>query len=310
MAQIVNRAGRKIFLNRYHIFGRDPLISSTILNSKACSNLHAAIFFEDNNWYIEDRSINGVVINNNLIHNKKVPLKSIKKIRFCVSEKEEWFIEDLSPPCSYLQKVNDNSIYPLNKETPVTINNEEFHLIKKGSWRLKNNDATISLKSGQKLLYKGDKYRFVLNESLNDTIVLSNYIPDFSITFELSENYEFVNVFIKLNGTMLKLCNNSYNFIWYLLAKKVKRDMFNNHNCKEVGWVNNEDLLGVLNKECKQNFDIYYLNLQIHRIRKRLLKIDPKCDVFFNNLIQRRKGQIRMNTTQIMINEPNYQLYA
>lgn len=76
MANISSSQGQHVFLNRYHIFGRDTIISSTHLLDSTCSKLHAIMYFDHDKWYIQDQSINGTIVNDTVLSKNKSNSKS------------------------------------------------------------------------------------------------------------------------------------------------------------------------------------------------------------------------------------------
>jgi hypothetical protein len=314
LAIITDHLGQSVILNRYHIFGRDPLISSTLLADIYCSKLHAIIFFDQGTWYFQDYSINGTIINNSIVQQKKIQLKSGETIQFFRMKGKEWLVENLDPPCSYLKRINNNNnnnnmIIALKKSIPVFYNDIKYSL-KKGlnnKWSLKNSKNSIFLKNHEIVNYQNNDFLFVMNEPIEDTIKHSNSFKLPNINFELSENLEHVVITIDINGTYHKLPYKAQNFILYLLAKKHQEDIRNGKTSNEIGWIDNEKLLYIMNKELTANYDCYYLNLQIHRIRNQFKRFNLTNNL--KKLIERRKGEIRMHNIQITIKGPNYPIF-
>lgn len=310
MATIVNEKYISIFLNRYHILGRDPLISSTLLKSKICCNLHAVLFFEHDVWYLQDQSINGTIINGCKIHKQKIELKEGDHIQFSPTDKTLWTIADLTPPCSYLKRVDNNAILPLKKAIAINCKKGDFFLTqnKNNKWELDNRITQRPLLNSETINYNGHKWRFVMNEPIDATVKIDDVNTKSSIEFKLSENLEHVDIILKSENNSSLLPLKSQNFILYLLAKKFTQDLDRGTENNDIGWIDCEYLLQILNKELSTDYDCYYLNLQIYRIRHQFNKLN--ADFNTKKIIERRKGEIRINNIEISIKGPNYPIFS
>lgn len=127
----------------------------------------------------------------------------------------------------------------------------------------------------------------------------------FNITFTLSDNYEQVKIVIADQEQQYTLPCKSYNFTLYLLAKKHQEDRITFIDINEQGWIRIDDLLRVMEKELMHECDVYFLNLQIHRIRKQFRAIN----FGINDIIERRKSEIRMKPVPLSVKGPSYTLF-
>ncbi|MCH2223797.1 MAG: FHA domain-containing protein [Crocinitomicaceae bacterium] len=309
MAQLSNsNTGKLIFLNLFHIFGRSHSMCNTQLAYTDCSKLHATIFYKNNRWYFKDQSKNGTLIDNELVCGKTIVLKIGQKICFSYKFRyATWNVDDLNPPCSYLYNLKNETFILLNDKYNSLRSNDKYslYLDQNNQWILKDRKDSLFVKNEDIIIHKGAHWKFVKNDCFEDTIDYESYQLKPSFIFELSHDYEHVNISILINEVEFKLGNKSQNYVLYLLAKKTNDDVQKGIPPTDIGWINNDSLLNTLSKELYTNFDIYYLNLQVYRIRKQLSNIDSSNSIL-KNVIERRKGQIRFNLSQITIKEPEY----
>lgn len=298
MAKLSSKHGKTVIIKRYHIFGRDPQIAQTVLNDPSCSNLHASIFFKNERWYFQDHSLNGSLLNNKTIRNRSIPLDTIKTVKL---GNKEWEIKNLNPPCSFLADNKGDFIELHGRQHNVEFNSQLFLLNKNkfNNWLLRKDEKTIHLKGGETLIYKNVNWKFIENDQLTETIprITIQVDPAILIEFLVSQNYENIKMNIFLQGVERVSAYSSCNFTMYFLAQQSLQDQQKAKAVHDIGWVEVKSLLTVMCKELGRDCDEYYLNLQIYRIRNQLKKTNPEL----HDLIQRRKGEIRIKPVQILI---------
>ena len=307
MAQLLNTETNKTeLLNQYHVLGRNALICHTILADKDSSKLHATIFFKNNKWYLQDHSRNGTLIDNSYTHQKTIELKLHQKIKFSQQSDDFWQVVNLDIPCSYLQNKKDKSVIKLDKGV-FLLEDEDVHQMMYTTadkeWVLENEEGAKRLFDGDLIVYKNEFWVFVKNDILEDTLDYGSIINNMVLIIELSLNYEHVRITLSVNDRKYSLGSKSQHLVWYLLAKQVKEDQIAELEASERGWVDNENLIAMLSRELGKELDVYYLNLQIYRIRKQLLELEPYGPLM-SNVIERRKGQVRLNHKDIVLKEP------
>lgn len=306
MAQLSNAHGETILINRYHTFGRDPLVAKTVLKDIRCCELHASIFFEQGIWYLKDHSINGTVIDNKTILNERLPLADTKKIQM---GNHVWSVDNNFAPTSFL--VQKKNVFLLQKEsTYEVISKKQKALLffeKKVGWRMKINSKVMPIQAKEELEYNKQKWHFVDNEPLEETLIVKEYSikNKIAVKLVLSENYEHVKISLSLNGSVYVLPYKSHNLTLYLLAKKYHIDQEQKINENDWGWIRTEDILRIMSKELMRDCDVYFLNVQIHRIRKQLKKLN----LVFDRIIERRKSEIRIRVAKLTIEGPTYGIY-
>jgi hypothetical protein len=146
----------------------------------------------------------------------------------------------------------------------------------------------------------------IMNPSTKEQVILSpsntfgrntdqtNVVNRSYFLFQLSMDEEQIGLqLIVSTAQTIALGNRSHNYLLLTLARKRSGDQLLGISSEEQGWICMDDLLEDLSREMQRDVDVYFLNLQIFRIRKQLLKI-PVFGALFSHVIERRYGQIRL----------------
>lgn len=303
MATIENILNKeKVYLHYQHTFGRGTG-NTTQIKSKDVSTDHAKIYWQENQWYLKDRSRNGTVIKNRFVQNNQIKLSKGDTIRFGKDRATEWLVTELDQPRSYLKSLSvKNQIIPLqshyvfpNEKNPDI----EFYYTNR-RWKAEKAGETFELHHRQTFEYKGRKWMFVENE-LEDTTVDNQHIKEHAhFIFTLSADQERINIQIVSENMKMNLGNRTYNHILLLLAQQCQKDIGNGLQHKDQGWMTVEELTQKLSREEMRQVDQYNLNTRIRRLRQDLLKLPPYGSQFVS-VLERRKGQIRFNHPLIEI---------
>ena len=303
MATIINYSTKEeIYLHYLHTFGRGKA-NNTQIKVKDISTDHAKVYWQEKQWFITDRSRNGTVINNQFISNTTQVLNRGDIIRFGRTPATQWQVLDLAPPSSYLHSLHTGKNLVLAK-TYYALPNEQTPAIEllrtHQGWALEKEDDTFFLTDKQAFDCQGERWVFVENELIEDTVDHSEIKKKAAFVFTLSADQEKVNVKILVGETVMDLGTRTYNQVLLILAQQRKQDTEANCTPKDQGWMSVENLVNRLSKEELKEIDQYNLNTRIRRIRKDLLALPPYGNQFVN-IIERKRGAVRFNHSQIRI---------
>ncbi|MTI32494.1 FHA domain-containing protein [Xanthovirga aplysinae] len=296
MASIKNNlTGEITLLNSQHVFGRSKHNHTCILESDV-SKSHATICWKDGNWYLQDHSRNGTLINGEYIRHTSIKLLKGAQIQFGEDKSTQWTLLNLQVPTSYLKSMEgEKSIIELtschllpNEEKPIV---SIYQGIEK-EWKAEINDTLMELEHGNTYEFLNTTWQFIQNEILEDTLDYGEATKEAKFHFYLSADEEKVKIIININDLELNLGERIHHFILLLLARKRLVDLNHGYDTPEQGWMSTDELTHKLGKELVKEIDAYYLNLQIHRLRKQLIEINPFGHQF-TDVIERRNGEIR-----------------
>lgn len=296
MAVIKNKQTEEIvYLNTQHTFGRNRNIANTYLPEKDISQSHALISWKGNDWYLQDHSRNGTMVNGEYINNTTIRLSKNHKIQFGEHESTQWEILNLDPPSSYLKSIkNQHKIIELtsahafpNEEQPEILIYPES-----STWKLEKGEAIIDLIPNKIYNIDNEEYVFIENKVLEDTMDNGHVVNNAYFQFILSSDEEHIHIKIITQNLELDLGERVHNYILLALARKRLVDVQTGCVYGDQGWMAIDDLLEDMSKEFGKELDSYYLNLKIYRIRKLLLETKP-YGYLFSNIIERRYGEIR-----------------
>ena len=296
MAIIKNKStGEIVYLNTQHTFGRNRNVANTYIAEKDISQSHALVSWRGSNWYLQDHSRNGTIVNGEYINNTAVKLSKGHKIQFGEHESTQWDIINVDPPSSYLRSVKDpNKVIELtsghafpNEEKPEILIYPEDAI-----WKLEKKGTIIDLIQNSRYIIDDEEYIFIENQVLEDTMDNGYVVNNAYFQFILSSDEEHINIKIITQNLELDLGERVHNYILLALARKRLEDVQMGAVIGDQGWMSIEDLLEDMSKEFGKELDPYYLNLKIYRIRKLLLETKP-YGYLFSNIIERRYGEIR-----------------
>ncbi|OJJ15049.1 hypothetical protein BKI52_39985 [marine bacterium AO1-C] len=303
MATIMNHSTQEqVYLHYLHTFGRGKT-NNTQIKIADVSTDHAKIYWQDQQWFITDRSRNGTLVNNRFLNNATRTLTQGDIIKFGQEQATEWQVIDLSPPLNYLQSLYSgkklvlaNTYYALpNEESPT------LELLQTDAgWALENEGNTYLLTDKQTLNLQGEKWVFIENEQAEDTIDYQEIKNKADFRFTLSADQEKVNVKIRVGDCEMDLGNKTYNQVLFILAQQRQKDIQAGMPLKDQGWMRVDQLTNKLSKEEFREIDQYNLNTRIRRIRQDLLRLPPYGKQFVG-IIERNRGGLRFNHAKIYI---------
>ncbi|WP_068473552.1 FHA domain-containing protein [Saccharicrinis aurantiacus] len=308
MGIIKNRnTGEEIILKSIHQFGRAKH-NQTQLTCNCISRFHAVIRWEESEWQIIDNSKNGTILDNKYFHHSCKTLSIGNIIRFANDKSIIWEIIDDKPPSSYLLSTKiPNCIFELNSlnmlpnnKTPLV----SFFKTNTYKWNADTGHETIELKNGNKYIFGNNEWLFIENEIIEYTIDFCNIIDQSYFLFTISDDEEDVDVKIIINDLHLELGVKVYNHLLLELVRQKLIDRNSGLDQRNQGWISVSKMENFLSKELLIDIDDYYLNIQVHRLRKKIMEIKP-YGYLFSNIIERKKGKLRFTHPHFKIIRSN-----
>lgn len=274
MATIMNYATKEqIYLHYLHTFGRSKA-STTEIKVADVSGDHAKIYWQDKQWLITDRSRNGTVINNKLVNNTTKVLAKGDILNFGRTPVTQWHVINLTPPLSYLRSLHTGKQLIL-AETYYALPNEQAPVIEllrtQQGWAFEKESDTFFLTDKQTFDCQGERWAFVENELIDQTIDYGEIKNKASFVFTLSSDQEKVSLKILVGEIVMDLGTHTYHHVLLVLAQQRQQDMKAGYTSNNQGWMSVESLMSKLSKEELKEIDQYNLNTRIRRIRKGLL---------------------------------------
>jgi hypothetical protein len=298
MASLINLQTEEIIvLNSYHQFGRASQNDTCIMSIDVSRN-HATICWQNSTWKIIDHSKNGTIVDNRILCQSSRNLKEGNRIQFGGKDSNTWKVLDLKAPCSYLKSTSKKNNYIELSAAILLPSNEspEISLYKNSnaSWKLDTGKEIIELQNRNVYRLGNEDWEYIENEILDTTTDLNDISKYACVVFKISADEEAIDVKIVINDFQLDLGERVYNHVLLKLAQE--REKFGKALVvsEKQGWMDMNELIGFLSKELLIEVDEYYLNVQIHRLRKRLMDLPP-YGYLFSNIIERKNGELRFN---------------
>lgn len=287
---------RLIYLKPVHVFGRDPNVADYILTSDACSRMHCVIRWQGDHWVLTDESRNGCFVNGKQIETgSSVALREGDTLTVADDGDSQWvlFNGDCSLPVlvqldasAYLE------LHPLNilpsEQQP------ECQIFKSGyGWVFETDKNSHPISEGSQVVINDKRWVFYPNHLLDETELRENAkSKTLTLEFDVSRNEEHVQLILGNGTEIFNLGHKSHHYLLLEMARYQLQDDIDNE--KEKGWITNDLLLHDL------KIDINNLNIQIYRARKSLRKFSEQLS---QNLIERRRGELRLRPCNIIINQ-------
>lgn len=288
--------GDLVLLKSQHVFGRDKSVSHTFFAENDVSRSHATIFWKDGHWHLRDHSRNGTQVKDKYVHRNTVKLSRGDTMQFGRNKMSRWELIDDAAPASYLQSVIDEDKILALTSCQGFPNPEDqkmsFFYGQDHRWKLETDGELIDLSHGTILRYGDDDWKFVENEVLDETVNHASLAENAFFQFNLSADEERISIKIVLNELELDLGERVYHYLLLALARQRLDHDEMDYVFADQGWMSIDDLTHDMSKEFRKEIDAYYLNLQIYRLRKQLLEMEP-LGYMFSDIIERRKGEIR-----------------
>jgi hypothetical protein len=309
MASIENMSTHQVvLLQAEHLFGRNVYACNTYINNPDVSRSHAAIHWCNGVWKLQDFSRNGTLVNGKFIRKLSVQLEVGSEIQFGSTQADTWKITDISSPSSYLKSLNSENrtlilenchALPDDLKPEVVFYRDEEH-----TWVAETAEKKSPLLKGSRFIFNNEEWEFIENEVLQETIDYGHAIQNACFKFCVDLTEEDIRVKLMIDHNEHDLGKRSFNYIMLTLARKRLADQNLGYAAEEQGWMAIEDLEKDVSKEQGHEVDVYYLNLQIFRMRKQLSELKP-IGHFFTNVIERRLGELRFAFPRLKIIKDN-----
>lgn len=305
MATLIQKtSGILNIIRAVHSIGRSYQNELVLMNPDV-SKIHATLLWSGEHWYIKDHSSNGTILNGVLLNKESKQLRVGDAIQFGKNEDSIFILENTAKPSSFLRSVNDfdrtivldsSTFYPALE--PIV----SFYRLKNSCWILDNGEFEEELSNGKKYQFYNDKWLFIDNDPIEDTLIFQEQVIKLIFCFNLSLDFEHVRFFISDGDTEWDFGERVAHHLLLFLAKERESNNEFNTMKEEQGWVSLVLLLDYLRKELVQpDMDQYHVNIMIHRLRKQISdKMPSQFDV--SDFIERKNGKIRFRYENIQIN--------
>ncbi len=283
-----------LYLKPVHIFGRDPAVADVVLQGQSCSRMHCVIRWQSGLWQLVDESKNGCFINEQRVEKGRSTTLNQGDIFSAGSEPSaRWVVESDGPPQPLLISLDGQEVIPLqtlnilpNEESP------ECQIVQQGhDWFFEQGHDYHPISEGFQLMIGDREWVFRSNQILDETELgarVGQGTP--GLIFDVSRNEEHINLIFESNNVQFDLDHKSYHYLLLEMARYFAADT--SDDLKQRGWMSNDLLLHNL------QIDINHLNIQIYRARQAL----RVCSSYWGqNLIERRRGEIRLHPCHILI---------
>lgn len=301
--------GEKRIINSMYTIGRGNKNDLWITNSDI-SKMHCVIFWEADRWYLKDHSRNATLVNQRVVHHATIELIEDCEIQFGEEEETVWKLGSLDAPRSYFVRGTDTHkeyielkddvfLYP-NAENPLV----SFFLSPSMCWMMDDGNSVKDLLHREEYEVIDKKWKFISNESMEDTVDQMMVMKMARLDYHISADEESVGIKIIVNDLEMTLGDQIHNHLLLLLARIKKSDVQNEVGSEDQGWIYSESLLHELSRELLQEIDTNYLNIMIHRIRSSFKELKP-YGYLFANIIERKRGKLRLNYGNIRIIKEN-----
>ncbi|NML37303.1 FHA domain-containing protein [Chitinophaga sp. G-6-1-13] len=291
MASMINVVTKElIVLTPYYAFGRNASIVHTTIPQQDVSQSHATIFWNREGWFLRDHSRNGTLIDNELLCQSIRKLSKKHQIRFGNTESTCWNIIDLKPPAPYLKSVHSKEkVMPLPTGTDARIFCSPHH-----GWVYEMNGHITHLSDGCSVFFQNEEWLFIANGYLEETIDHQHLVNNTVFLFTLSSNEEHIRLQLRVSDDQLiDLGSRAHNYLLLVLARKRLADHIVGQSPEEQGWISLDELIRDISKEMQKDIDVYFINLQIFRLRKQLYE-QLSFGQMFANVVERRMGEVRL----------------
>ncbi|MFB6454105.1 FHA domain-containing protein [Chitinophaga sp. Hz27] len=299
MASIINAVTEElIILTPLFTFGRNPSTVTLHLPFSDVSQSHASIFWSRDGWFLRDHSRNGTLLDGEHLWHLTKKLTKTHNIQFGSDTATQWKIADLDPPFPFLKSLHRRNEYiRLSFVTALTIDERQeaaIYYLPDSGWIYEQAGDIIPLLHGDSIHFANDEWEFVSAVEIEETIDQRTLTDKAIFIFHLSIDEEHIRLELSLNGhTSIDLGNRSHNYLLLSLARRRYTDHQQGLPTTDLGWCVLDDILNDLSRELQKEVDVYFLNLQIFRLRKMLCDI-PDVGYIFSNIIERRPGEIRL----------------
>ena len=290
------RSSELIYLKPAHVFGRDPNIADSLLQDKMCSRTHFVIRWQGGGWVLLDESKNGCFING--VKTSKGQFVALnKKDIISASHKDDaqWQFSCDNKPKPVLVTPGNNAYIELDAINLLPDKDHpECQILQQGQqWYLEKGHDRYELNEGSHFSIQGQPWIFYPNSLVEETVYQPiNNNDNTSLIFNVNRSEEHIQLILDNGHSHIDLGVRTHHYLLLEMARYALED--NIANLSEKGWMSNDLLLNNL------RIDVNNLNIQIYRARKALSK---HSFYWGQNLIERRRGEMRLHPCHIEINK-------
>lgn len=308
MAKIKNLStGEQQVLVPRHAFGRDNKAAMTQLNDPYISRDHAIIFWDEDQWYIRDLSLNGTFLNGLKINKKQSqPLIIGDMITFGCEDSDTWHFIDGGQPSSMLVPVahsSDEIVLDDFHYLPSEDNPEIILYNREGSWICETESYSYALKDGDVVTAQGKKWKLIEARVANNTMNFANVnlVPKkaLSFRFEVGKSNDHVLLKMRVNEAEFDIEEQVHHYPMYELARLRMNDQEAGIDATEQGWTSKAAFVEQLGLK-----DTGLLDQQIHRFNRQVKKVAKdmaELEMFWLDSVDVRHDQIRFFTDNVEI---------
>lgn len=307
------RDGTHVYLRNYHVFGRSSNCH-TILTSADVSRIHMIVFWSNENksWYIQDRSINGIWVNDHkLVKYRSLRMTKDDIITICSKKEHSFKLVNTQPPCDIIISLKSRGL-PIYLKKPITVTSDlTYFLYLKDRWTYVIDPIDVhspcyrTIKDLEIIRIGDSDYQVQLNNNNFNTISNrpSTYnIADLIFIFTVTKDEENISLKITVNNessTVEGVRQQSQLYLLLYMARKSLGDQQQGYASCKRGWIN----LNVLSEKLRITPE--NMRIRVHRLRNRIRELVNFNDIDVCELIQIQDGDVRLNSSRIKIINKN-----
>ncbi|HAA12341.1 MAG TPA: hypothetical protein DCE41_11825 [Cytophagales bacterium] len=290
----------EIILYKRHTIGRAPYLS-LVLSGPDISREHGTIFHDGQNWYYQDTSHNGTMVNQKFVNRTTVTLHQGDVIKFGQADTDVWQLAHDHPPTPFLQalegtqspiELSRNRLY-LRKPYPSVFFFQDDDL----RWVVKFEDHAETLKHKCLYTFGGQTWQYYENFTTPPTRSNRVLLDEAQVYFKRQSDTEDWHVTVEARNVFLDLEVHVYHRILAVLAEQMLADQDRGIAPEACGWMSTQELLNQLDPNFDEELDKYYINTQVYRFRKET-KQHP-FGILIANLLERDKDLLRFNHSKV-----------
>lgn len=305
---LLSLSGQYVPLRHYHILGRSAECHTSVTGADI-SRIHSLIYWQDNNWYIEDKSKNGVWHNGNrMIKDQPYLLQKSDTIALSSRVSEAFTLVSDLKPCDVLisldlTKANiylEENIVPIEETLTFFYENEGWYAVYNG-----DGEAGTFVQDGDVVRINGTPYRLQSSQPEPQTLeneTTTRSLNDIELRLDISDNEKEIQLYVKdakssavIEGDDIQ----SQSDLLLCLARKSIADKKLGHPECHCGWINIENLSIALSTTPNDT------RIHLHRLRTRIRDTVSASGIDAPQLIQLQGGEVRLNASKVLVMKEN-----
>jgi hypothetical protein len=302
MAALRNlNTGTESVVGRSSLIGRSPN-AHVRLSASGSSAEHASVRWLGAEWILRDLgSLNGTRVNNRPLGREWTLVRG--DVIVFGDPSERWCWIDGSPPL--LRAIADDGAVQEAGGTLLVLSDDRGPQASvyqiDGRWELDMNGQTRAVVDGESVQVGTRRFQLEIPDrqgTLDRTrgLLPERRIADATMQLRVSQDEEQVDVQLQLgDGKVHDLPSRAFHYALLLLARLRQQEEQAGAAPDEAGWIYSDELARRLAASPEK------LNVDIHRIRQVLARLDLADDV--ENIIERRRtsGQLRLGIRDVTI---------